>query len=404
MPTLQQNNIQRVKDLVAEFQNGNPAGYLLGVHDDVKGSMLGGLIPGADNIVGKEAFVKIMEAIPSYMTISKFEPHNFVAVADDVMFKVNWAFKWLPTGKEVETTALVRKVLKDGMICEKYHMIDVEQVTGEKVAPHGTSTVTRVQALLSEYQAGNPAGYLAGVADNISANVFGGLLPGADRVTDKAGFEALMGTMGEYMEVAKFEPHSFHAMPNGDMIFAVDWQFKWLSTGREIETTALVRKVIDADGNICLKHHVLEEAAIAACTQPSPRDVIAAEDASPAVLCMPCADKLGEPTKEFDGAKMWVQKEAGKQMMRIEIKAGFDWRKTVKPLLPNCPDWCPATHFGYIESGEMGIQMQDGSKYTIKAGQSYFIPPGHLPVMEQDAVMVEFSQDTTYTENKNFQK
>ena len=83
-------------------------------------------------------------------------------------------------------------------------------------------------------------------------------------------------------------------------------------------------------------------------------------------------------------------------MMRISIKAGFDWAKTVKPILPGCPDWCPATHFGYLESGEMGVKTKDGGEYTIKAGQSYLIPPGHLPVMDKDAVMVEFSQDATY--------
>ena len=33
----------------------------------------------------------------------------------------------------------------------------------------------------------------------------------------------------------------------------------------------------------------------------------------------------------------------------------------------------------------------------IKAGETYLVPPGHIPVMNEDAVMVEFTQDTTYT-------
>lgn len=40
-------------------------------------------------------------------------------------------------------------------------------------------------------------------------------------------------------------------------------------------------------------------------------------------------------------------------------------------MLPGCPEWCPATHFGYLESGKMGIQMQDGSTKTINAGETY---------------------------------
>jgi hypothetical protein len=60
-------------------------------------------------------------------------------------------------------------------------------------------------------------------------------------------------------------------------------------------------------------------------------------------------------------AKMWLFTSQGKKMSRIAIEKGFDWKKTVSPILPGCPEWCPATHFGYLESGEMGIQMKDGS-------------------------------------------
>ena len=74
--------------------------------------------------------------------------------------------------------------------------------------------------------------------------------------------------------------------------------------------------------------------------------------------------------------------------------------ESAAPLLPLDTDgkwqqWCPATHFGYLESGEMGIEYKNGTKQTIKAGESYYVGPGHIPVMEKDAVMIEFSQDPT---------
>lgn len=64
--------------------------------------------------------------------------------------------------------------------------------------------------------------------------------------------------------------------------------------------------------------------------------------------------------------------------------------------MPGCPDWCPATHFGYLESGSMKVKMQDGSETTVNAGDTYHIGPGHLPFINGDkaAVMIEFSQDT----------
>merc|ERR1719473_208894 len=45
-----------------------------------------------------------------------------------MMFLVDWEFVWLPTNKFVTTTAVVRKVVKDGKICEKYHMVDCDAV------------------------------------------------------------------------------------------------------------------------------------------------------------------------------------------------------------------------------------------------------------------------------------
>ena len=32
-----------------------------------------------------------------------------------------------------------------------------------------------------------------------------------------------------------------------------------------------------------------------------------------------------------------------------------------------------------------------------QAGETYLVPPGHIPIMNEDAVMIEFTQDTTYT-------
>ena len=37
------------------------------------------------------------------------------------------------------------------------------------------------------------------------------------------------------------------------------------------------------------------------------------------------------------------------------------------------------------------------SSICAQAGETYLVPPGHIPIMNEDAVMVEFTQDTTYT-------
>lgn len=51
----------------------------------------------------------------------------------------------------------------------------------------------------------------------------------------------------------------------------------------------------------------------------------------------------------------------------------------------------------------MDVEFEDGSKKTVRAGESYYVPPGHIPHIPEDTVMIEFSQDTTYT-NEEFIK
>merc|ERR1712224_803285 len=222
---------------------GRPEGYMAGVAEDVKADMLGGLIPGADCIENKAAFLKALGDMDKYMEVKKFEPCNWHAVGDDVLFNVNWEFVWKASGKTVTTTGLVRKVVRDNMICEKYHMVDVEQVTGEK--QEEASTVKRVKELLAEFMAGRPEGYMAGVANDVKASMLGGLIPLADNIQNKATFSTVMGDIDNYMEIKKFEPRNFHGLPNNDMMFNVNWEFVWKPTGKTVNTTAIVRRVLE---------------------------------------------------------------------------------------------------------------------------------------------------------------
>lgn len=85
-----------------------------------------------------------------------------------------------------------------------------------------------------------------------------------------------MPLMGEYMTVEKFEPCNFVALPNNDMMFHVNWVFTHLATGKKVETVAHVRKVLDANSNICEKYHMVDCSDI---LKESPREVIASTEA-----------------------------------------------------------------------------------------------------------------------------
>ena len=120
----EEKNIGLVKSLVQKFMDGNAEGYIEGCHENFYGKIFSGLIPGGDNIKGKEELVKMFELLPEYMEIVKFEPVNWAAVGNTVYFTVNWEFIWKHTGKRVVTSANVRKVVKDGKIIEKYHIVN----------------------------------------------------------------------------------------------------------------------------------------------------------------------------------------------------------------------------------------------------------------------------------------
>jgi hypothetical protein len=50
----------------------------------------------------------------------------------------------------------------------------------------------------------------------------------------------------------------------------------------------------------------------------------------------------------------------------------------------NCPHW------GYVVKGRARIKYADHEE-IISAGDAYYLPPGHVPVVEEDSLIVEFS-------------
>lgn len=61
------------------------------------------------------------------------------------------------------------------------------------------------------------------------------------------------------------------------------------------------------------------------------------------------------------------------------------------PLFRGLPgDRCPCPHWGIVVSGSLTMRFADhGETYT--AGDAYYIPPGHLPLVTGGTEVVEFS-------------
>jgi hypothetical protein len=70
----------------------------------------------------------------------------------------------------------------------------------------------------------------------------------------------------------------------------------------------------------------------------------------------------------------------------------------VTPLLKGLPgDRCPCPHWGYVLKGEMRVAYIDRQE-TVRAGELFYMPPGHTLIVEQDVEYVEFSPPGPYDE------
>ena len=54
-------------------------------------------------------------------------------------------------------------------------------------------------------------------------------------------------------------------------------------------------------------------------------------------------------------------------------------------------DRCQCPHWGYVLKGAVTFTYADGTKEKIEAGEAYYAPPGHLPVLHGGTEVVEFS-------------
>jgi hypothetical protein len=66
------------------------------------------------------------------------------------------------------------------------------------------------------------------------------------------------------------------------------------------------------------------------------------------------------------------------------------------PLFAGLPDdRCQAAHWGYVFQGKVTFKFADHDE-VYEAGDAYYAPPGHIPVVEAGTECVEFSTAAEY--------
>jgi quercetin dioxygenase-like cupin family protein len=82
-------------------------------------------------------------------------------------------------------------------------------------------------------------------------------------------------------------------------------------------------------------------------------------------------DEIRKPDK----TQVEIVRLDGFTVGRYTMEPGWRWSQCIKPIAKT--DSCQFSHFGYAVSGSITVRMNDGTQRTIKAGESYTIPPGH---------------------------
>jgi hypothetical protein len=61
------------------------------------------------------------------------------------------------------------------------------------------------------------------------------------------------------------------------------------------------------------------------------------------------------------------------------------------PLLKGLPgDRCTCPHWGYVLKGRLTYRFADHDE-VFEAGDAFYLPPGHVPVIEAGSELVQFS-------------
>ena len=104
-----------------------------------------------------------------------------------------------------------------------------------------------------------------------------------------------------------------------------------------------------------------------------------------------------DEVREFEGnGRAHVVNIGGQVVGKGTFEPGWKWSTNVKPIAGT--DSCQVSHLGYVLSGRMRVQMDDGGETEIGPGQVVAIPPGHDAevVGDEACVMVDFGEFGDY--------
>ena len=82
-----------------------------------------------------------------------------------------------------------------------------------------------------------------------------------------------------------------------------------------------------------------------------------------------------DETRTPEKTRVDLVKLEGTTVGRFEFEPGWRWSECIRPVVGG--DRCQAKHVGYVVSGSLQVEHEDGTKEELSAGDAYVIDPGH---------------------------
>lgn len=73
---------------------------------------------------------------------------------------------------------------------------------------------------------------------------------------------------------------------------------------------------------------------------------------------------------------------------KFTFEPGWKWSETVKTVVHT--ESCQNSHLGFCIAGTLTVEMEDGTRATIRVGDAYSIPAGHDAWVENDETFVGY--------------
>jgi quercetin dioxygenase-like cupin family protein len=122
---------------------------------------------------------------------------------------------------------------------------------------------------------------------------------------------------------------------------------------------------------------------------------------------MPKVSKESAANVEDHGGGMVVDRNEDVEGYTIQFLT-FNAAADGTPLLKGLPgDRCHSPHWGYVFSGRVTYRFEDRDE-VFEAGDAFYLPPGHIPIVDAGTEYVQFSpaealHEVSETMTRNFQ-